>query len=612
MTPRKFLALSASLALLISCSASGAPEANVDKSHNVILFVADGLRAATVDGDTAPNLAALRDAGVDFRNSHAIFPTLTTVNAAALATGHYPGDTGDWANVICLDFAVTAAQGTTCPFLESDAVLGELDRHYNGDYLHEGTLLAAARAAGYGTATVGKMGPTLIQDHTAANGNGTIVIDDATGKGPDGGSQAGIPLPKPITDALAAAGLPASPPATGVPNIKQQEYFVTVFTKAVLPTLKARGKPFLAVFWSRDPDGSEHGQTESKGKLTPGINGNQSLGGITNVDDNLSAIRDSLKGLGLEADTDIIVVADHGFSTIYKESRSSISTKQHFPDVPDGDLPVGFLAIDLARGLSMRLFEVDGDHTEIFDRQHLKRGVGIIGSDPAKPDLIVVADGGSDLIYLPQPNASEQAKAAMDVLLDEDYVSGIFVRDDLGEIPGTLPFSAIGLQGAAVTDAPAMIVNFKSFSTGCDNPLKCAVEVADTPLEQGQGMHGSFNRADTANFQAAIGPDFRQKFADTAPSSNADIAPTIAHIMGLALKSNGRLMGRVLSEALPNGAPPAVKRQMVRSKPAGNGLATVVETESVGDTFYYDEAGFPGRTVGLPAEMPNGSGLVRP
>jgi hypothetical protein len=71
-------------------------------------------------------------------------------------------------------------------------------------------------------------------------------------------------------------------------------------------------------------------------------------------------------------------------------------------------------------------------------------------------------------------------------------------------------------------------------------------------------------------------------------------------------------MGRVLSEALPNGAPPAVKRQMVRSKPAGNGLATVVETESVGDTFYYDEAGFPGRTVGLPAEMPNGSGLVRP
>jgi hypothetical protein len=35
------------------------------------------------------------------------------------------------------------------------------------------------------------------------------------------------------------------------------------------------------------------------------------------------------------------------------------------------------------------------------------------------------------------------------------------------------------------------------------------VEIADTGLQQGQGMHGSFSRADTFNNMAAIGPDFK-------------------------------------------------------------------------------------------------------
>ena len=60
----------------------------------------------------------------------------------------------------------------------------------------------------------------------------------------------------------------------------------------------------------------------------------------------------------------------------------------------------------------------------------------------------------------------------------------------------------------------------------------CTVEIADTSLKTGQGMHGSFSRAETRNFMAAIGPDFKTRFADTAPISNADIAPTLAHHRG--------------------------------------------------------------------------------
>lgn len=611
MPPRKFLAFGLAAAAL-ALGAEAQPAGKAGQPHNVILFVADGLRAVSVDMDTAPTLAGLRASGVDFRNSHSLYPTLTTANASALATGHYLGDTGDWANVLCVDFAVAAAQGTRCPFIESDAVLGELDQHFGGDYLHEETLLAAARAAGYGTAAVGKTGPVLLQDHTARDGGSTIIIDDTTGKAEAG---AGIPLPKPIADALAAAGLPPAPPAATIPNQKQHDYFSTAFAKVVLPALKAKGKPFLAVYWSRDPDFTQHGQHESNGKLIPGINGNLSEGAIFGADTDLASIIAGLKSLGLDGATDIVVVADHGFSTIYKESRTSITGTMHFDDTKEGQLPVGFFATDLARALDSRMFDADGDHAELFDNQHPKRGNALLGEDPEKPDIIVAANGGSDLIYLPQPN-SERAKAIVDAVMQEDYISGIFVRDDLGMIPGALPLSAIGLKGAAVTPAPALIVSFKSFATGCDQPLKCTVEVADTSLEQGQGMHGSFSRADTYNFQAAIGPDFKQKFVDTAPSSNADIAVTIAHILKLKPKSNGKLVGRVLAEALPAGGVPAVKRETMRSKPAGNGLATVLEVQSVGDTRYFDAAGFPGRTVGIPAETPTetyvGSGRVRP
>ena len=42
----------------------------------------------------------------------------------------------------------------------------------------------------------------------------------------------------------------------------------------------------------------------------------------------------------------------------------------------------------------------------------------------------------------------------------------------------------------------------------------------------------------------------------------------------------------------------AVSR-VVTSEPAPNGLSTVINMQMVGNTRYFDAAGFPGRTVGL-------------
>jgi len=361
---------------------------------------------------------------------------------------------------------------------------------------------------------------------------------------------------------------------------------------------KARTKPFVLVFWSRDPDGSQHNQGDSLNTLTPGINGPTSMASIKNADDNLAQLRKALDDLGLSATTDIMVAADHGFSTISKESKTSPAARMSFEDTPKDFLPMGFLAIDLAKALDLPLYDPNDKNAKVGDNAHPKAGNGVLGQDPAKPDLVVATNGGSDLIYLPNKD-KKLAERTVKALLEQDYVSGLFVDDSLGKIPGTLPLSQIGLKGAAITPVPAIVVNFRSYVAACDQPTNCSVEVSDTVLRQGQGMHGSFGRGDTMNFMAAIGPDFKAGYVDALPVSNADVGMTAAKILGLKQKPNGRLVGRAMTEAMPNGATPKTSSDTIKSEPAANGLRTVLNFQRVGAQRYFDAAGFPGRTVGV-------------
>jgi hypothetical protein len=603
MRPLLILGTTVLSATLASTAFAQAP---APQPHNVVLFVADGLRFRMVDDSTAPTMAAIAREGVSLRNGHALFPTFTTANASGMATGHMLGDTGDFSNTIYAGFQVPGAGNTLTPFLENDVVLGDVDEHFAGNYLDEATILKLARDKGFSTASIGKIGPALIFDPTERSGAQTILVDDATG------TPKGIPLSAEIAQRLQAANLPLITPSRGAngaagnmttpgtlaANVVQQDYFAAVTTKAVLPLFKERNKPFVLVFWSRDPDGSQHNQGDSLNGLVPGINGPTSLAAIRNADDDLARIRAALRDLGLLDSTDIITTADHGFSTIAKESQTSATVKMAFADTPAGRLPLGFVALDLAHALNMPLIDPDDGYKTIGDGQHTKNGNGLIGGDADKPKVVVAANGGSDLIYLPDGDKA-LAKRIVDLLLTQDYVSGLFVDTKLGKFPGTLSLDDIALEGSAITPHPAIAVNFRSFDTVCGEPVRCTVEVADTVLQQGQGMHGSFSRADTWNFMAMQGPDFKSGFVDPAPASNADLGRTIAQLMGLAVHDNGKLVGRVLGETLPNGALPAVLSRVVTSEPAPNGLVTVLNMQLVGSTRYFDAAGFPGRTVGL-------------
>jgi arylsulfatase A-like enzyme len=596
--PRGLVLCAISVALASSLRAADPP-------HNVILFVPDGLRSAMVSPDTAPALAALAREGVTFTNSHSVYPTMTMANAAAMATGHYPGDTGIFANSLLVPFDMKSAGGSRIPQIENDAVLGELGEHLGSGIVPQATLLALARRAGYSTATIGKLGPVLMQDPAARDGSGTIVLDDSTG------TANGVPVAAGVAAAIAAAGLAPAPPPRGdnaragnfetpgttTANVAQQTWMADVATRVVLPMFKARGVPFAMVYWSRDPDGSQHNQGDSFGRLEPGINGTTTMAAIRNADDNLRRLREALAAHDLAATTNIVVAADHGFSTVSRESRTSPAAKRTYADVVPGHLPPGFVALDLAEALGLPLWDPGQKNRRVAPGEHTN-GHGVLGPDPATPEAVVAADGGVALIYLFGAAQRTLAARTVDALMSHDYVSGVFVDDALGEIAGTLPTSAIRLRGRAGTPRPSIVVNLRSFTTGCTVDTNCSATISNAG-QQGQGHHGGFGRAETFNFMAAAGPSFKRGFVDTMPVGNVDVHPTIARIMGWPREPRGTLTGRVLEEALVNGRTRRVAVKTLRSKPGPDGFRTVLRYQEVAGVRYFDAAGTPGRTVGL-------------
>lgn len=618
--------------------------------RNIILFVADGMRRGSINAVDTPAFWSLRQKGVDFQNSHALFPTLTMTNASAIATGHGLGDTGVFSNTIWVGYPLLDTRNfdvvpaSPVPFIENDQVLGDIDDHYRGNYLGEETLLQLAHENGYQTAAVGKVGPTAIQDaavirpvdSSLASPPATFIVDDATG------TPAGLPLTPALVTELRKADLSLeapgrsngyaitspysngfagdnSRPGTVRPNLVQQQWFADVTTQAILPLFaRHTDEPFALLFWSRDPDGTQHNQGDSLGALYPGINGKTSLAAVRNADRNLRQILDWLDAYSdIKANTDVFVTSDHGFATI---SRREIDRTAHITtseaakhcyfdangkaETEKGTLPLGFLAIDLAVGLKTNLF--DPDHRPDSGRKPFRqvrlssdtwerpvKGNGLLGPDILKPDgsdamAIVTSNGGSDLIYV--PNQSENtARQIVSLLLTFDYVGGVFIDDRYGPLAGTLPLSAIGLTGSGALPRPAIAVAFRVFYLDPAD-LQSAKQISDTPLQEGQGMHGGFGRDSTYNNMAAIGPDFKTSYVDSAPVSNADILPTLAKVIGLPLVSKGKLQGRIMDEALAGGKEPhpvVVKRL---ASPPANGLATAIVYQEFEGTRYIDAA----------------------
>jgi hypothetical protein len=169
-----------------------------------------------------------------------------------------------------------------------------------------------------------------------------------------------------------------------------------------------------------------------------------------------------------------------------------------------------------------------------------------VPAGPLPADAIIVAgNGGSEYFYVPSHDA-RLLKRLVTALQERTPYGAMFVRSIYGALAGTLPLSRIGLEGPQSVSPPTpdVVVSFDwdDTATTAADPHAPGTEHSTAG---NRGTHGSFSPIDVHNTLIAVGPHFRVGFHDRDPSSNLDVAPTIAALLGFAMP---HAEGRVLDE----------------------------------------------------------------
>ena len=588
------------LCLLAACgSTAPAPAAPIEPpavppppDRSVLLLVWDGLRPDAVTAADTPNLARLRDGGVDFTDNHATYPTFTMMNAASFATGSFSEKTGFYGNVLWQPGATgTDSAGKPIDFRQPvfSEDYGVLDglKAPNKQLLAE-TLFDAAQAAGMVTLAVGKSGAAYLQD----TGRGGLVLDEKTALPLAFARQlqaAGVALPPTAPNAHGAGELTLGPDNGNpvefkpLPRLKDSVstdptdehgspfkgalgYVVGAYLDHILPD----SHPRLTVMWLREPDTTEHQFGIGAPNWRDALRANDAL---------LGKLLARLEALGLRDKTDLIVVADHGHSNV--SGPQALFPLRAVQDGavagidPHGHSVSGMVRIaDLLRRAGFTAFDGLGctflpvamgirkDGSPVYpvktdgdgklcgkEGQKYQAPPYKVPAELPAHALVVAVNGGSDYIYVPDHDPALVVRT-VGFLQSRAEVGAIFVDDRYGAVPGTLPLGAIHARNPAGKN-PDIILSY-DYDDGAMVEGVPGTEMAGVLNNAGyRGMHGSFSPRDVHNALIAAGPDFRAGFKDPLPTGNVDVAPTIARILGLSLP---HAQGRPLLEALARGA----------------------------------------------------------
>jgi predicted AlkP superfamily pyrophosphatase or phosphodiesterase len=256
------------------------------------LMVWDGLRPDQVSPEVTPHLHALAQRGVWFERSHAVFPSVTRANSAAIATGCRPGRNGVPGNAFML-----RSQGQLQTYSSGDAT--NLERLAEADgqpILLVDTLADRVHRSGGSTVVVGSGSPgSGFLQHPRAMDVGEAVIAD------------GIPALAGFMEAVQGRFGPL-PSRHDFPASKWTDYFTRIVTEFVIPELQ----PTLLVFWHTDPDHTSHYR---------GYGAPETVQSLRDADAHLGALLATYERLGLRDSTAIVVTSDHGGSTIGQRVR---------------------------------------------------------------------------------------------------------------------------------------------------------------------------------------------------------------------------------------------------------------------------------------------------
>ena len=260
----------------------------------VIVFVVDGLRPDTITAAGTPTLHRLRAEGMSFANGHAVFPTVTRVNAATIATGTQPGSHG----IVGNQMYVPAVDPSRALGTDSHHRLLEVDHATGGRLVFTRTLAERLDARGLGLAAVssGSTGSALLTNPRAPAGLGVLV---------NGYFEPGerVAWPADASAAILAKFGAAPPKGRGAERYDAAVTWTQrVLREYVLPEIG----PAVVINWLTEPDHTQHNL---------GLGSPSAREALRHADREIAQVLAALDGLGLTASTDVFVVSDHGFTT---------------------------------------------------------------------------------------------------------------------------------------------------------------------------------------------------------------------------------------------------------------------------------------------------------
>ncbi len=490
----------------------------------VLVVVIDGLQPAQVRADLAPNLARFAGEGVFFSNHHSAYPSVTRVNAASIVTGKHAGGHGLAGNMMV---SRGYDEGFVFPEMEPtfEGVAHRLSRVLSAPTLAD---MLSVYGMEYAAVGIGSSGMEY-----AAIGAGTL--GNAWARIPRGGHNGGVSvtpeLSKPRCLAPELESRFGPWPAEAAPSAPRLEHAVRILTEHVLP----ERRPAVTLLWSSEPDETQHDTV---------VGGEVSNAALRAADDAFGLLLDWLDGSAPGAETDVLVVSDHGYSTI-----------REVVDIEAGVRQAGF-----------------GPH-----------------------DVVVAPNGASVLFYTGGPDV---AGRLAEWLMTQPWCGALLASDRVGNPPGTLSQSLAGCEGP---NAPDLLMSF-AWDPAPNEAGYCG-RVYAAYGGVGHGQHGSMGASEMNNTLIARGPSFKRGVRVASPTGNIDITPTVLRLLGLPASDDTD--GRVLVEAL-EGGPDTVDWSChvitAEREVGGRAYSQYVRVSRVGTTTYLDEGN--GRVEELSPEDP--------
>ena len=435
--------------------------------RNILIVAFDGLQPAQATPALMPNLAAFVAEGVAFDNHHPVYPSVTRINAASMVTGHTPGAHGIAANMLVMrDYDPHTAFSALEPTLAKVALKTEV--------LLAPTLadILSERGLEYVAVVSGTSGNAYLHNPNAERvGSATIHPEFC--------------LPYALhSDIIGRFG---EWPPEGETNAEKLARAVDIATEYAL----AERKPAVTFVWFSEPDKSQHAH---------GVCAEVSARALREADEQFGRLLAWLDDAGMRDNTDVIVISDHGYSTI----------------------------------------------SEVIDVEGLLRAEGFPPGD--EPGGVTVAgNGGSALFYARDRDAAVVDRLA-EWLMRQRWCGALVASDAVGHVEGALPASLIGIEGMR---APDLAMSFRWDSR--KNAAGYAGYAFSTGGAPELGQHGSMSRHEMRNSLFARGGSFKSGVRIESPTGNIDLAPTILRLLGI--DGGAAMQGRALREALVDGAP---------------------------------------------------------